>query len=129
MQAIKGSGYCAVESLDGRLLYYIKTGQNQNVGSIWKVPRDGGEATSVLDREVFWGGWQLRPEGIYFSTQTGKKYSIEFLSFATGKTTLFYREETPDFRFWLAISSDGQWLLDGRRPQGNSDLMLVENFR
>ena len=84
----------------------------------------------VLDREIRWGAWALRPEGIYFSAMTGKKYAIEFLDFQTGQTTNLYQEETPNFRQALAVSPDGEWFVyDDHPPAQESDLMLVENFR
>lgn len=129
VQAIKGNGYYAMESFDGRLIYYLEMSQNQNFGSIWKVPRDGGEAIQVLGQKIDWNNWVLRPEGIYFATQTGKKYSIELLSFRTGRIAAFYQEDTPTLREFLTISPDGQWLLYASMLPGNSDLMLVENFR
>jgi len=130
VQITKGGGFYAVESFDGKVLYYVKPGQyTHDNGPIWKVPCEGGEETPVLDREIAWADWALRPEGIYFATQTDKKYSIEFLSFQTGKITPFYQEETPNGRVFLTISPDGEWLLYTEAPSQESDLMLVENFR
>ena len=120
-----------MESFDGKMLYYMKPGRRDfRNGPIWKVPREGGEETLVLDREVWFLNWALRPEGIYFSTYSGKKYTIEFLGFRSGKVTLIYREETPNSRDGLTISPDGQWFLyNVSEPSYESDLMLVENFR
>jgi hypothetical protein len=30
---------------------------------------------------------------------------------------------------WLAVSPDEEWILYSEIPEGQSDLMLVENFR
>jgi Tol biopolymer transport system component/serine/threonine protein kinase len=128
VQVTKGGGHYAVESFDGKMLYYLKPQQNVGVGPIWKVPCEGGEETPVIDRRIN-SDWALRPEGIYFAAGTGKKYSIEFLSFKTGKITPFYLEETPNGREFLTISPDGKWLLYDDMPPRESDLMLVENFR
>ena len=130
VQVTKGGGFYAEESFDGKMVYYFKLGgQSQGLGLIWKVPREGGEETLVLDREIQGGNWVLRPEGLYFSTFNGKKYTIEFLSFQVGKVTLIYQEETPNGRYYLAISPDGQWFLYSDKQPSQSDLMLVENFR
>ncbi len=130
LQVTKGSGFYARESFDGKMLYYIKPGQRiYAVGQIWKVPRDGGDETLVVDREVVCGNLALRPDGIYFSTYNGKKYEIEFFSFQTGKITLIYQEETPNNRDFLAISPDGQWFLYNDEQPLEADLMMVENFR
>jgi len=130
VQITKGGGYYAEESFDGKMLYYTKPGQHSyNVGPIWRVPLERGIEEPVLDREIEWCNWALSPEGIYFATQTGKKYLIEFLSFQTGKITPFYQEETHNSRVFLAISPDGESLVYTELVAGESDLMLVENFR
>jgi hypothetical protein len=130
VQVTRGGGFYAVESFDGKMLYYMKPGRRELIyGPTWKIPTEGGEETLVLDREVHFANWALRPEGIYFSTSKDKKYTIEFLSFQTGKVTLIYQQETSNYRSCLTISPDGQWFLYDDFPPGESDLMLVENFR
>ena len=53
VQITKGGGYNAVESFDGKALYYLKLGKRDvEVGQIWKVPCEAGEETMVLDREI-----------------------------------------------------------------------------
>jgi WD40 repeat protein len=129
-QVTKGGGFYAVESFDGKMLYYDKPGhQSHDTGPIWKVPCEGGNETPVVEREVNYELWVLRPEGIYFATYNGKRYTIEFFIFQTGKVALFYEEETPNARDFLMISPDGQWFLYNDQPLPESDLMLVENFR
>jgi dipeptidyl aminopeptidase/acylaminoacyl peptidase len=130
IQITKGGGFCSVESFDAKLLYYIKPGKHgHSNGPIWKVPREGGQETPVLDREIQFASWALRLEGIYFSTMNGKKYLLEFLSFQTGKITPLYQEETPNPRWLLTVSPDGEWFVYSEYPLRESDLMLVENFR
>ncbi len=130
VQITKGGGRSAVESFDGRMLYYQKPGRHSHdVGTIWKVPCEGGMEEPVLDREIWFCSWALRPEGIYFATQTGKKYLIEFLSYRTGKIIPFYQEDTSSLRNFLTISPDGEWFVYTEFIPGESDLMLVENFR
>jgi hypothetical protein len=131
VQITKRGGHRAVESFDGKMLYYLKgSQQGDDVGAIWKVPCEGGEETPVINREILFLSWALRPEGIYFSTWNDRKYAIEFLSFQTGKITPFYQEESPNLRFFLTISPDGEWFLYNEyTTPADSDLMLVENFR
>jgi len=131
VQITKGGGYYAVESFDWKTLYCLKFGKRDiEFGQIWKVPREGGEETMVLDHEIHWAAWALRPEGICFSIIMNGRYAIDFLDFRTGQTTNLYQEETPNSREFLAISPDGEWFVydDYASPQ-ESDLMLVENFR
>jgi dipeptidyl aminopeptidase/acylaminoacyl peptidase len=129
-QITKGGGFYAVESFDGRTLYYLKPGKrSHDTGPIWRVSCEGGEETPVLDREIIFENWTLRPDGLYFSTWARKKYMIEFLSLQTGETIPLYQEETPNDQRLRTISPDGEWFVYTDYPLRESDLMLVENFR
>jgi Tol biopolymer transport system component len=130
VQITREGGFYAVESFDGETLYYTKPGrQSHDTGPIWKVPREGGKETSVMEREILFLDWALRPEGIYFSAKSGRKYMIDFLGFQSGKITPFFQEETPNKRAFLTISPDGEWFAYVQGLPQESDLMLVENFR
>jgi len=129
-QVTQGGGFYAIEAFEGGTLYYQKPGQRDYAsGPLWKVRLEGGEETLVLDREVRCGNWALRPEGIYYSTYQGKKYTIEFLSFQTGEVASVYEDEPSGHLFCLTISPDGEWFIFSENPPAESDLMLVENFR
>jgi len=55
---------------------------------------------------------------------------IEFLDFATRRTTPIFSLEKPPSHFGgLAISKDGRSLLYGQRELDDSYIMLVKNFR
>ena len=74
--------------------------------------------------------FSLVNDGIYFIPEPGAdgKYSIQFLSFATGKVkTVAPMSSCPDEG--LSVSPDGRFLLFSQFDEGGSDLMLVENFR
>jgi Tol biopolymer transport system component/DNA-binding winged helix-turn-helix (wHTH) protein len=133
IQVTKGGGFYAMESFDGKMVYYIKPGRaHYTVGQIWKVPCDGGEETLVLDREVLFGNVVLRQEGLYFANRgNASKYTIEFFSFKTGNVALIYDDEIHGGNHaGLSISPDGQWLLYSNFEfTWGSNLMLVENFR
>ena len=92
---------------------------------------DGGEESVVLeDLEVgFWGYWAVVDDGIYI-LDPGTS-SIELFSFATRQRTLVARlQKRP--RQWfpgLAVSPDRGSILVVQGDPGESDIMLVENFR
>ena len=69
----------AVESPDGRFLYYL------NKGGLWKVPLEGGEETRVLE-SVFNDNFAIVDEGIYFIPDS-KPRTVQFLSFTTRRVT------------------------------------------
>ncbi len=127
VKVTRNGGVYAIESDDGRFLYYSKLEQP----GIWKMPLDGGEETRVLDQPGPWFNWALARTGIYFlnfgNTPNGR---IEFFDFATRETTPIFSLEKPASRFGgLAVSPDGRSLLYGQNEFKDSYIMLVKNFQ
>jgi Tol biopolymer transport system component/DNA-binding winged helix-turn-helix (wHTH) protein len=128
VQVTRNGGVYAIESDDGRFLYYSKLEQP----GIWKMPLNGGEETRVLDQPegYHWHSWGLARDGIYFlylsDTPNGK---IEFFDFATRETTPIFDQVRPaPSHNGLALSPNGTSLLYTDDLK-DSDLMLVKNFR
>lgn len=114
------------ESPDGRFVYYAK----ENVPGLWRVPAEGGEEMKVSD-EVRQGAWAVWGRGVYFLNPEARPHlSIEFYSFADGRTTPVATIEKE--LFWsgpgLTATPDGRWILYAQNDQTESDIMLVENF-
>ncbi len=129
VQVTKQGGYAAIESPDGRVLYYAKF----DSPGLWRMPVDGGEESLVLDQlqPGYWGGWAVVDKGIYFINPEAKpRATIEFFSFATRRITRIALLEREPLQWFsnLAISPDGRWILYSQLDQGGNDIMLVENF-
>ena len=131
-QVTKNGGAVSAVSLDGDYLYYSKQASGSG---IWRMPVDGGEELQVVRELVERDEWALSRTGIYFATSeqilTGRteEYTIRFLDFASGRVTEFFAEAGPSQHRWLAVSPDEEWVLFGRWPASQSELMLMENFR
>lgn len=130
VQVTKKGGFAALESPDGKTLYYAKRihfpGYRKTEG-LWKVPADGGKETLVL-RELGAGRyecWGLTGEGIYFYNDHTD--AIEFFSFATRRITQIAKPEKRGGS--LAVSPDGRWILFAQVVIDTSHIILVENFR
>ena len=111
VQVTRNGGVYAIESEDGRFLYYYKVEQP----CVWKRPLNGGEETRVLDQPsgTAWHSWGLVRNGIYFlnlsDTPNGR---IEFFDFATRQTTPIFALEKPAPSYGgLAVSPDGRSLV------------------
>jgi hypothetical protein len=89
----KNGGIYAIESDDGRFLYYSKFTQP----GIWKMPLNGGEEILVLDQPagLHWYNWALTRNGIHFLTEDPLNGKIKFFDFATGKTISIFVLESP----------------------------------
>jgi dipeptidyl aminopeptidase/acylaminoacyl peptidase len=128
IQVTRNGGFAALESLDGKTVYYTKARLGDST-PLWKTPVSGGEESQVLP-SVAWRAFTLINDGIYFIPQPSAdgKYSIHFLSFATGRVKTVAPISAPP-RLGLTVSRDGRYLLYTQIDEQSSDLMLVENFR
>ena len=66
--------------------------------------------------------------GIYYLDQPSGETRLEFLDFATGRSTTVARHLG---EIWAGLSAtpDGRMILYTKRESSVEDLMLVENFR
>ncbi len=124
----RNGGFAALESPDGKFLYYSKG--TARGPALWRVPVDGGEEVEVLEGISDWSTFAPMDQGIYFipRREPTAGASIQFLNFADGKIRTIAAIAKPVF-IGLTISPDGRSLLYTQIDQEGSDLMLVENFR
>ena len=132
VQLTKRGGAEALESPDGRVIYYTKVPE---VGpGLWSVSVDGGEEERVLE-SVRFGYWAVARSGIYFidfDVPGEAARPMRFLDFQSRRVKQLGTVEntvrwtnTPGF----AISPDGRWVLYTSLESTDADLMLVDNFR
>lgn len=128
-QVTKQGGYEAVESPDGKYIYYTK---GRTTSGIWKIPAGGGDETLVLDylRAGFLRYWTVVNDGIYFGTRVTPSPTIQFFDFASGQLSEVVKLDKSLLvgNSGLAVSPDEQWLLYAQIDQSGSDIMLINNF-
>ena len=128
VRVTRNGGLYAIESDDGRFLYYSKFTQP----GIWRMPLAGGEEVRILDEPGSrqWFSWALSPNGIYFLGGYPPDGTIKLFDFATGKIiSIFVLEKPVPFFGGLALSPDGKSLLFGQLESSDSYITLVKNFR
>jgi Tol biopolymer transport system component len=125
-QVTRKGGFVALESLDGKSVYYTKGYDDRH---IWKVSTQGGEEVEVLG-PILWRDFDVAKNGIYFiaTPDWGRTNAIRFFSFASGEVTSVASIESP-WANYISVSPDGRWILYPKLDLQGSDLMLVENFR
>jgi Tol biopolymer transport system component/DNA-binding winged helix-turn-helix (wHTH) protein len=135
-QVTQGGGFAAIESTDGRHVYFTRElswFELQN--SLWRIPVEGGDEEVVVERyRSSVGSWDLTAEGLYFVDQepssSGTSWVVRFQGFDQRHATEVARLRYPPFLGGpaVSVSSDGRWMLS-TQSQGESDLMLAESFR
>ena len=91
---------------------------------------NGGEETRILDKSgsILWYDWALARNGIYFLDTAAKpKEAIEFLDFASGKTTPVVYPDKPVI-WGVTVSPDGRYILYVQTDLFQSSLVLVKSF-
>jgi Tol biopolymer transport system component len=129
VQVTRHGGFAALESPDGKFLYYAK---GLTVPGLWRIPTDGGEESEIISslEPGYWGYWAVVENGIYYLDMTAKP-GIDFFDFSTHRTTRVFDLEnrpasgTPG----LAVSPDRKSILYTQLDALNNDIILVENFR
>jgi Tol biopolymer transport system component len=123
-QITQNGGHIALESPDGKDLYYVKSDSSP----LFVVPLKGGTERQVLDGVVN-RGFVVLEDGIYYvGRPEAHLYSLQFFQFSTGQSRLLTRIEGPLF-LGLTVSPDRKTWLFSRSVASGSDLMLIENFR
>jgi len=134
VQLTKQGGYRALESDDGKFVYYAK-GSTQP--GIWRVPVGGGVEEEIV-RELppgLNGHWVIHGERIYFVVSLidlkSQSMTIHCFDIATRKTRQIAKLDMPPAfgAAGMAISPDGRQLLFVAQQNASADLQLVENFR
>jgi Tol biopolymer transport system component/DNA-binding winged helix-turn-helix (wHTH) protein len=124
-QITRQGGYLALESVNGKTIYYTKTSLD---GPLFSQSLGGGEEKQVLEQVVN-RGIAVFEDGIYYFAATGPtKFEIRFHEFATGRSRLISPIEAPLFN-GLSVSPDRETFLFTRIADAEIDLWMIENFR
>ena len=120
VQVTRDGGFSAVESTDGKYLYYSVT---RNYGPVMRVPLAGGEPVQIISelRGLFYA---VSPRGIYFRSPR----AISFWDASSGKITEVLKPPKPT-GVGMAISPDGKTLLFTQIELGGRDLYMIDGLR
>jgi Tol biopolymer transport system component len=126
-QITTAGGYVALESADGKILYYTKMGIYGGE-PLYARALGGSEERKVLER-VAGRGFVVFEDGIYYLADTGARtIEIRFYEFATGRSRIVSAIEGPP-GLGLSVSPNRKTILFTKFVSAGADLMLIENFR
>ena len=129
VQVTHHGGFAALESPDGKFLYYAK---GLTSPGLWRIPTNGGEEVEVISslEAGYWGYWGVVDNGIYH-LDTTREPRIAFFDLTTHRDTQVFDLENRPVREapGLAVSPDKKSILYTQLDASSSDIILVENFR
>ena len=126
-QVTATNGYLAMESPDGRWVYFTKTSEP----GIWRMPTGGGAEARVLPQppDGYWGYWAVTARGIYFLDSTQPKWRIQLYEPETQRiSTVAVLDRRPPPFSGISVDPRGEELLITDEVNASSHITLVENF-
>jgi Tol biopolymer transport system component len=128
VQITTDGGTRAFETRDGQAIYFAKSADSMGSPGIWRIPVDGGEEVQVLEHARS-PMWALFENGIcYLSRRADSGTGVDCYDFAAGGIIQIATLEKSIPPIDISVSPDGRWILYNVY-EGQSDIMLVENFR
>jgi len=127
MPVTRNGGMRALESKDGRTLYYSKPG---DLSSLWRMPVDGGEETLVFEPLFSWLNFDVAEDGIYLVPASPQlnQLAVEFHPFRGGKVHVIEGTRSSQL-VGLAVSPDGKTLFFARMwSDSHGRMNVVEDF-
>ncbi|WP_058185966.1 winged helix-turn-helix domain-containing protein [Terracidiphilus gabretensis] len=127
-QVTTNGGYLAMESPDGKWLYFTKN----NDSGLWRMPSGGGPETHILPQPAdgFWGYWAVTTSGIYFLDASQPIWRIQFYEPATGRiSTVAALDRHPPPYSGISVDRKEDQLLLTDEVNAGSHITLIQNFR
>ena len=120
----RGRGNSApLESSDAQFVYFRK------FDSVWRIPANGGAAEEVV-KPMAVSAMQLAPKGFYYREygRGSQTATVMYYDFAAKKSEPVAREPEANMDLFC-VSPDGKTILYPRVDRGDTNLVLVTNFR
>ena len=148
LQVTKGGGHESFESPDGKLLYYEDFGV-KGLHTISTENSSGPREGTVVLSSVRPGFWAVCEKGIYFVEFDDQHAASQFVyyNFVVGASNVSQPIKFYDFKTQkisqigsiekgvirqapsFSVTWDGRYIAWAQVDQGESDLMMIENFR
>ena len=129
IQVTRGGGFAALESADGKSIYYAKTASDPD---IWRMRLEEHQEAAVFPRlhTQQWTGWALTDKGIFFVREGPIEGPIlRFLDFGTAHVKDVASLEKQGWPLSISASADGAFVVYQQADLEISNIMLLENFR
>ena len=128
-QVTQHGGFSAVESYDGKYLYYVKFFSP----GIWRMPLNGGEEERITDQPEawYWAHWDITGSGLYFfDIAASPRPQLKFYDFQTHRITPVLQTDG-QVRYWtpgVSASRNGRTIYYATQ-YANATIMIAENIQ
>jgi Tol biopolymer transport system component len=128
-QVTQHGGYSALESYDGKYLYYVKFFSP----GIWRMPLSGGEEERIIDQPEawYWAHWDITDNGLYFfDIAASPRPDMKFYDFQTRRITSVLQTDG-QVRYWtpgVSASRNGRTIYYATQ-YANATIMIAENIQ
>ena len=128
-QVTQHGGFSALESYDGKYLYYVKFFSP----GIWRMPLTGGEEERIIDQPEawYWAHWDITDSGLYFfDIAASPRPEIKFYDFQTHRITPVLQTDG-QVRYWtpgVSASRNGRTIYYAAE-YANATIMITENIQ
>jgi Tol biopolymer transport system component len=127
VRVTRHGGYAALESIDGRTLYFAKRA-GRAIWALWTMPAAGGDEKLLLPSLGTWGDFDVTSSGIYYLDGASAGARLRYFRFSDrGDAVLATLEKRP--AFGVAACPDDSCVLYTQFDVDVNELMLVEKLR
>ncbi len=127
-QVTSGGGMVALESEDGRWLYFTRSAEP----GIWRMPLSGGPETKVFEGPPvgYQNYWTLSNNSLFSLTERNGHFEIERIDPETGMgRSIHVLRQDPTPLAGMSVSPDGKQLIFAELARASSGLTLVDHFQ
>lgn len=126
-QVTTTGGMVAIESADGRWLYFTRYGES----GIWRSPMSGGPERKIFDGPPTgnMNYWTLAGDKVYSLSEQGDQFTLQRIDPETGRAQVVYNlKHDPTPFAGMSLTPDGKRVLFAELARNSSGLTLVEHF-
>jgi Tol biopolymer transport system component/DNA-binding winged helix-turn-helix (wHTH) protein len=126
-QVTTGGGMVAIESADGRWLFFTHYGEP----GIWRRPTGGGPERKIFDGPPTGNlnYWTLGGATVYSLSDQGGQFTLQRIDPETGRTQIVYvLKHGPTPFAGISLTPDGNRIIFAELARASSGLTLVEHF-
>jgi Tol biopolymer transport system component len=124
-QVTRNGGMAALESADGKYLYYDKN-SGSSADSLYRMSVEGGQEVEVVPHLGEYDSFGVTAKGVYFISDSR---TIRFLDPGSGRVSTLATLEKSVLEGGLCVSPDDRFVVWTQQDRVSSELMLVDNFR